>query len=356
MPFTRPTLEELIDRDAADIETRLPGTDARLRRSNLGVLARVMAGAAHGLYGYLSWLARMLFVDTSEVEILERQADIYGLARKAAAQATGALTFTGTDGGTVPAGTVVQRSDQTRFTVDATVVISGGSVVATVTAELAGVAGNTAAGSALTLVSGIANVTSTATVAAGGLTGGTDAESDDSLRARLLDRIQEPPHGGADFDYAKWALEIAGVTRVWVAPLELGLGTVTVRFVVDDDPGGIIPDSGKVADVQAYIDTVRPVTAAVTVVAPSAAALDLTIAGLDIADGAVLSTVQAAIEAELTDLLRRESEPGGTILLSHLREAISLAAGEHDHVLSVPAADVTHSAGELAVLGTLTWT
>jgi uncharacterized phage protein gp47/JayE len=89
----------------------------------------------------------------------------------------------------------------------------------------------------------------------------------------------------------------------------------------------------------------------VTVVAPVAVPLDLTITGLTPDTAAV----RAAIEAEIIDLLRREAVPGGTILLSHLREAISIAAGEADHALTIPAANVTHATGELAVLGTITW-
>lgn len=355
MPFARPTLEELIDRDAADFETRLPGTDARLRRSNLAVLARVIAGVAHGLYGYLQWLTRQFFVDTSEAEFLERQADIYGLSRVAAAQATGNVTFTGTDGAEAPAGTVLQRSDGVRFLTDALVTIASGTATAAVTAEAGGADSNTDAASTLTLVTSLSNINASATVAAGGLANGTDTESDEKLRTRLLDRIQEPPHGGAGFDYLKWAFEIAGVTRVWVSPLELGLGTVTIRFVTDDDPGGIIPDAAKVAEVQAYIDAVRPVTAVPTVVAPVSVALDLTISGLTVSAGADLDTVKAAITAELADLLRREAEPGGIILKTHLAEAISLAAGEFDHALTVPAGDVTHTTGQIAVLGTITW-
>ena len=47
MPFTRPTLTTLIDRGAADIESRLAGSDARLRRALLNVLVRAHAGAVH---------------------------------------------------------------------------------------------------------------------------------------------------------------------------------------------------------------------------------------------------------------------------------------------------------------------
>jgi len=65
--------------------------------------------------------------------------------------------------------------------------------------------------------------------------------------------------------------------------------------------------------------------------------------------------VKAAIEAELQELYRREAVPGGTMLLSHQREAISSAAGETDHVMTVPAANQAHSAGQFPTLGVITW-
>ncbi len=351
MPFNRPSLSDLIERAAGDIETRLPGTDARLRRSNISVLARVHAGVVHGLYGFLEWLALQLMPDTAEAEYLERWSSIWGVARKAAATASGSVSFTGTDGSVIPAGTLLQRSDAAEFTTDAEVTIAGGSAAAAVTASLGGADGNTSANSTLNLATPIAGVDGVATVDANGLTGGVDTEADDSLRARLLLRIQQPPHGGAKHDYEAWALEVSDVTRVWVSPNETGLNTVVVRFVVDDHPTSIIPDAAKVQVVQDHIDTVRPVTASITVVAPIAVSLNLTISNLS----PNTQAVKDAIQAELKDLLLREAEPGGAILVSHIREAISLAAGETDHLLTAPVADVTHSTGEIAVLGTITW-
>jgi uncharacterized phage protein gp47/JayE len=43
------------------------------------------------------------------------------------------------------------------------------------------------------------------------------------------------------------------------------------------------------------------------------------------------------------------------VLLSHLRAAISAAAGVTDFTMTVPAADVTHTTGHLAIMGTITW-
>lgn len=351
MPFARPTLQQLVSRAAADIQAHLPGADARLRRTALGVIARMHAGGLHGQYGYLDWLARQLIFDTAEAEILERWASIWGISRLAATSAQGSVTFTGANGADIPAGTVLVRSDGAEYETDALATIAAGTATAAVTAIVPGAAGNADAGSELAIETPIPGVDTSAVVAAGGLAQGTDTESDEALRARFLVRIRKPPHGGAERDYVAWAKEVAGVTRAWVFPAELGAGTVTVRFVRDEDTGGIIPDAPEVQAVQDYIDERRPVTAAVTVVAPIAVPLDFTFTLL----APNTQAVQDAIAAELADLIQREAEPGGTILLSHIREAISIAAGEDNFTLTAPAADVMHATGELATLGAITW-
>ena len=349
MPFSRPTLQTLIDRVIADFESRLPGADARLRRSNLNVLSRIHASAAHSLYGFLDWISRQVFPDTAEAENLERWATVWGVQRRAAAFAIGQATATGTNGTVIPAATRFKRADGIEYETDTEITVIGGTATVALTAIVAGQNGNASANTALTLVTPIAGLNAAATVSAGGITSGADTETDASLRARLLKRIQQPPHGGAKHDYEAWGLEVPGVTRVWVYPGELGDGTVTVRFVRDDD-ASIIPDAAEVQAVQVHIDLVRPVTANVTVVAPIAVPLNFTIQLTP-----NTQAVRDSVTAELADLIRRESELAGTILLSHIREAISIASGETNHVLSAPAADVTHTTGQMATTGVITW-
>ena len=67
------------------------------------------------------------------------------------------------------------------------------------------------------------------------------------------------------------------------------------------------------------------------------------------------AAVKAAVQAELSDLIARESKPGGTIYLSHIRAAISAAVGEDNYTMSAPSADVTNTAGNMTTLGTITW-
>lgn len=349
MPFERSTLSDLTERIEGDLSSSL-GLLPGVRRTNIGALARVLAVAAFNLQGFMDFISRQLFPDTAETEFLERHADIWAVARKPAASATGLVTFTGANASIIPAASVLARADGTEFSLDADATIVAGTVDGLVTAIEPGVAGNTTAGETLNLVSPVVGVTSTATVEAGGIGGGTDTESDDALRARLLSRIQQPPHGGAAADYERWALEVAGVTRAFVFPLEGGVSNVVVRIVDDNGVVSIIPNGAKIAEVQAHIDALRPVTADVTVAGPIEVALNFTIQLVP-----DTTAVRATVQASLEDLLRREGEPGATILLSQIREAISVSAGETDNIVTVPAGDVGHLSNQIAVMGVITW-
>jgi len=350
MSFIRPDLAEIIQRIRNDMMSRLASDDV-LRRSDAEVYARVMGGIAHGMYGFIAWISNQVIYDTASAEYLERWCSIWGLTRKPAAAATGMVSFTVYPGSVIPSGTILQALDGVQYQTTTDSTVTAPTAAAPVAAVVASAASNRDAGQLLSLASPIVGVQSTAT--AGLLSGGADVESDDSLRARLLSRIQQPPQGGASYDYATWALEVPGVTRVWVYPAELGLGTVSLRFVRDNDGSGsaIIPDAAEVAAVQAYIDARRPVTAQVTVVAPVAVPLDFQIYGLT----PNTTTVQATVQAELQDLLNRESVPGGTILISHIRAAISAAAGETDYDLLSPIANVTNTTGIMSTMGAITW-
>ena len=349
MAFARPTLSELVERIQQDFLSRLALTAPILRRAFVYILARVQAGAAHMLHGHLEYLSRQIFPDQSEDEFLLRQAALFGLSRKAAQFASGDVIFTGTDGALIPVATMLLRADGAEYQTGADATIALGTASAPVVASLAGEDQNCGAGTALSFESPIAGVTATATVAAGGIVNGSDEEDLEDLRTRLLERLRSPPHGGAAADYVAWAKEVPGVTRCWVFPLELGAGTVVVRFARDDD-ASLIPDAGEVAVVQDYLDERRPVTAVVTVQAPVAVVLDLTISITP-----DTSTIRAAVEAELRDFLFRAARPGGIIFRSQLEIAVGVAEGVQDFTVVAPAGDVTHTTGQIAIMGTITW-
>lgn len=349
MPFARPTLTELIDRVINDISSRVTGVgSAVLRRSLLGVLGQAEAGAVHMLYGYIDWAARQTIIDTAEAEYLERWAAIWKVLRKTADFSTGQVILSGAVGATIPDGTILQRQDGTQYQSVGSWTFTGASLNVSVRAVQAGLSGDAILGTPVFLLSPIAGVQSTGS-AITAIGGGVDVEKDAQLLGRLLKRIRQPPHGGAESDYELWALEVPGVTRVWVYPRQMGPGTVTVLFVCDNDVN-IIPGAAKVAEVQTYIDSRRPVTAEIFVAAPVADALNMSVKL-----SPNTAAVRAAVLAEFEDLITRDSRPGSTILISRLREAVSLAAGEADNVITIPSADVPHANGHMAVPGVVTF-
>ena len=346
--YSRPALSDLINRTLADITSRLPDPNT-LRRSDAAVYARALAGVAQGLYGYIDWLSRQLIYDTADSDILERWASIWGITRNAAQAATGSVTFTGSNGAPIPAGTVMAAYDGVLYETTGAASISGTSVVVAVQDVTAEAAGNRLSGQTFTLQTPLSGIS--ASVAAGAMTGGADIETDISLRSRLLARIAQPPQGGDSNDYIEWATSVPNVTRAWVFSNALGAGTVLVNFMMDNTYSNGIPLSGDVTNVQYYINGVRPVTAAVTVAAPVAAPLNFVFSSITPNN----SAVQAAVTAELSSLILRESSPGGTILLSHINDAIGVAAGLNDFTLTSPAANVVASSGQITTMGTITW-
>lgn len=344
----RPTLKQLIDQGAIEFESRLPGVLVRLRIGLLGVLNRVIAGGLSALYKYAERLNKQVWADTCDAEELPKHGARWGVPQIEAAAATGVVQFAGTDGATIPLGTVLQRTDEVQYSTDALGTIAGGVALVPVTAVEAGQGGNAVVATQLTLTTSVPNVNALATVSTE-ISGGADVEKPEPWRARILARKRKPPQGGNEDDYVAWALEVPGVTRAWVYPGELGPGTVVVRFVRDDD-ANIIPDAAEVAAMQAALDKKRPVTAIVTAVAPVPVSqnfvIQLTPDNL---------ATQEKVTAELTDLYRREAKPAGTMLLTHQREAISIAEGETDHVLVSPTANQTHTTGQLPVVGGFTW-
>lgn len=362
MAFIRPTLPELIARVEGDLKAGL-GITTILRRSFLGVFARALAGLSHLLFGFLKYIEQEAFPDTASAENLDRWGSIWGVYRKNATFAEFTATVTGLAGTVIPLGRVFKRIDGAEYTTAAEVTLGGVFGTISLVSSLSGKSNEVFPADVLTLLSPIAGLDSNATVLAITIEP-ENAETDELFRARLLDRIRQPPSGGAANDYIQWALAVPGITRAWVGPQALGPGTVVI-YIVSDDENPITPSPAKITEVAESIEILRPVTANVTVIAPVLLPLNMTI---ELKPNT--AAVQAAIKAEIEDLILRESalagsykSPGvlntGKILLSKINEAISIALNEEDHNITIinggAPGDITPATGELIVLGAITW-
>jgi len=353
MPYARPTLNQLAQEAEADLAARL-GAAERPRRNVLTVLARVWAALAHGVYGFIAWVARQMMPYTATDEHLEQHAAWWGVFRKPEVRSQGRVIFTGSPGGRIEAGVLLlgEGSGPTggrKFqTSEGGRLDEAGEVSISVKALEGGPGGDLPAGASLGLISPQTGVKSQAKVAEGGLSGGAEAEDDRRLRERLLNRVQEPPQGGSANDYRAWALAVPGVTQAWAYGNMFGPGTVGVT-VVTDEAEDIIPTPELIAEVQAYLDDParKPITADVIVFAPVPVPQTIIIRGL----APDTERVRYAVLAELAALFIREAVPGRYLLVSHIREAISVAAGEHDHRLVAPLDDLGAGPTELLTLG-----
>lgn len=97
-------------------------------------------------------------------------------------------------------------------------------------------------------------------------------EADDAFRARLLDKIRHPIMSGNANHYVYWARQVPGVGAARCIPTWDGPGTVKVVIL---SAAMAEPDDVLIAAVQSYIETQRPIGAAVTV--SKAVPVDVTI-------------------------------------------------------------------------------
>lgn len=358
MPFNIPTTLDLIERAARAFRSNLKGSDAKLWPNNVAVSAKVIGGAVWESFAFLDYISRQAFAATAEGRWIERHAAEYGMARLAATYASGQVTLSGDNSVVVPAGLGLIRADGVEYETTSGGVIASGTVTVSARATSVGKAGNAAASVALTLTAALDRVQDGATVAAAGIGGGSDTESDESLRQRVLFRKRMPPHGGAAHDYVAWAREINGVTRVFVDPVTAGneRTSVGVWFLMDEHYTNGIPQVADVAAVAAHIDVLRPAGALVLVQAPAALSIAVTIDNL----APDTTAVRDAIRAELADLFRRSMRVSTltdpyTVRVSKIWEAVSRATGEDSHSLTAPAADVVIANGQVPVLGTVSF-
>lgn len=342
MPTIRPSLQEIIERIEADARSRLD--DEELRRSDLAVFIRVLAGASHALYSAIEFGRKQLFSDSAEISYLERIGSIYGIVRKQSVQATGKVQFIYASSVVdVPLGTIVQVDDAHQYVTTSSPNSSG---IADVMAVLGGEEYNQSVSTELTLPTPVAGVTGATVYEA--ITGGEDAETDEALRERVLARTQNPPRQGTKEDYVAWALEVEGVGYAWCSPKEMGEGTVTVRIL---DTDGNIPTQDLIDAVQEHIKSKNDVLATIYVVAPIEQAVNFTIE----LTPDILS-LHDLVKSAIKEVFTEEAVPGGTIYLSHINAAISAISSEEDHKIITPDEDlVAESNAHLLRLGEITW-
>ncbi len=236
------------------LQRMLDALPADLDKSEGGFIWDALSPATIELALAAIWAQQVLergFASTTFGQYLDLRCEEHGITRRPAVKASGQVTFTGTPGTVIPAGTQVSTASSGAapavfFTTTSEATIgTEGTVTVDIEAMEAGASGNVAAGTITLLAQPVAGVTSVTNAAA--TSGGLDEEDDASLLARYLQRVRSPSAGGNKADYVNWAMEVPGVGGVSVVPVRDGPGTVSISII----------DTNKEPASQSLVDTVQ---------------------------------------------------------------------------------------------------
>lgn len=218
---------------------------------------------------------------------------------------------------------------------------------------------NQSAGAQLRLQSPLVNVDNIMTVDFGTIGGGSDEESDEDFRARILDRIQNPV---AQFNVASIvdkAKEVPGVTRVFVQEVTPNPGQVTIYFMRDDDSYPI-PDFAEITAVKNKVLEIKPANTSdsdVIVAGPSEVIQNFLFGSLN----PNTATMKAAIEENLKQFFREQTIVGQPVTEDAYRAAIqnTIDTATGDSVTSfsllTPPGDISVFTNQIVILGVVTW-
>ncbi|WP_454842879.1 baseplate J/gp47 family protein [Pseudomonas hormoni] len=342
MAFSAPNLETILAGILRDIKALNDEADIGTDSDHY-IRSAAISAAIEGLYQKLAWLYRQIFPDTADEEELVHAAAIRGVPQKSSVAATGIAGLKGVVGVELLQGstlTHVATGEQFDSLVSATLGTDG-TVAVQVKAKTVGTSLNGLTG-ALVLTSPPLGMDSSASFVET-TTGGEDLEKPESLLARLLEIIQSPPAGGADYDYKRWAKEVDGVTDAIVLPKRRGGGTVDVVITASEG----VPSAVVIANCLEHILNQCSVIADIWVYPPTVRTVDST-ALIELADGYTLADVQGAAQAGFNALLGA-MKPLETLKRSQIEAMINNLAGVIDRSVTTPVGNVKASDDPLLI-------
>lgn len=323
--------EDILDRMLAKIPNTLDKRQGSIIYDALAPAAAELAQC----YIALDVYADQTYLLNAVGDNLDNKVADYGLTRIAATYAQRIGTFTDGDGNAmaIPIGS--------RFSIPTE---SGGYNYRVITEQLigtyilqcetAGTVGNEYIGTLLP----IDNINNLGSATLGEIyIAGEDEESDDKLRQRAEDKLNETSFGGNVADYKEFMNSQEGVGACLVIPIWNGGGTVKLVVITNNLD---IPTEAKINELQTIVDPVEnggqglgkaPIGHKVTVIAPIQ--YDITIKGTAQVDsGYTLDSLQDTIKSAVTAYIQevqKQWENGDkiTIYTSRLISAIVSVEG-----------------------------
>ncbi len=296
------------------------------------------------LYSDLQRVSDKMFLKNLDSVELEDRAKEYGIIRKLGEKAKGEVRFYGNStGGKHPIGIAIQTDDEFKgyiyktveeFEIDDAI----GYVDVSVEAQNIGEKYNVEAESLRILPIKVKGITSVSNIKS--ISGGSDCESDESLRRRLLFKLQNPATSGNITHYKEWALEVktVGDARIYalgevknseegnstsdsdlkkrgvrVGETLINVGEVLIMVISPEmNP---IRSQESISEIKNHIDKNRPIGAKVIV--KSAKEIPVEITGLiSLSDGATFDDAIENFGIKLEDYRKKIAFQKGEISLA----------------------------------------
>ncbi len=321
---------------------------------DLAVRLYAAAAQLESLYAYADWSRQQCFPQTAVGEYLDRHAACHRVSRMEAKAARGYVTLylpeampfdIAIDEGTrfaVPDGPTFHLTEE------CTILAHSRSASAAAECDVAGLAGNVAAGEICALLEAPSYVSAVSNTAA--FTGGAEEESDEHLRLRVLEACRRIPNGANAAYYETVALEQPGVTSAVAIPHYFGDGTV--GMCISGNFGSPTPAQLTAVRVALMPRTELGITLGILPPITQTVNVSLTIWP---ADGVRAADAIAATRAAITDYFERPVLQRG-VYLSQLGSKVYNTGLVKNFRFTSPAADSLPSADTLYLLGTVTVT
>jgi uncharacterized phage protein gp47/JayE len=315
----------------------------KIKFSFRNVLAATLAGISHLLHSQIENISKNS-IPTTAKETLDEWAKVFGVARKKKTRSRGSVTLN------VSKDLKIEKlefiSDEQQFYIAKNLNLKTGVVSIPVEAKELGEAGNLI-NKKIKLLNTHKHIEISDNT---DFTGGSDQETDDYLRERLLQYMKSHPQSGSLSDYINWMKKIKGVQEGFVVPTINGPGTVGVCALTEKNH---IPNKKLEDKIKEKLQVLSPATAEVIYIQPTKKEVELKIS---------LSPNSAKIRRDVNNAILKFFEknraPHGwfkessapidsSIKLSKLSEVISLVEGEDSHKIISPTTDIVPKKGEV---------
>lgn len=316
---------------------------------DIGIRFKVLAGEIADLYKDYTGIIQNAFPDTAEGEYLEKHAMIKNITRKPKINSRGMLKFSrdlpATSAITIPEGTICQTDSVQSImfvTVQDGVIAAGKTEVEIPAMSMEGGSDKNVASGAVnlfaTLIQGVSGVSNPVP-----FQGGSDEESDSSLRERLLSSYRHISNGANSAYYYQVAMEHPEVHSAKIIPRNLGRGTVAVVVAGK----GVVLTQSVIKELQELFREKREIGVDVNVSSAviKKVAIEVEYEGTQNERNDIASAINSAVKKTVL-----EQKVGEPLKLMDIYKSLIDLTGLTNFKVKSPSGDVSVQLNELVVL------